>query len=74
MSASLLASLARELAAEPPLLPLSRAAELAGVSKRNVHRWIADGRLKAAKTHPDARRGRTLILKSSLLALLGGDA
>ncbi|MCC7508622.1 MAG: helix-turn-helix domain-containing protein [Planctomycetes bacterium] len=74
MTTSLIASLAQELIAEPPLLPVSRAAELAGVTKRNIHRWIADGRLKAAKTHPDAGRGRTLILKSSLLALLGGDA
>lgn len=67
-------ALARELAHEPPTIPVGRVAELAGVSKRNVFRWIEQGRLKSCKTHPDAKRGRTLVLKSSLIELLGGAA
>lgn len=66
--------LAMDLAGEPALLPVSRAAEIANVSRRNIFRWIALGRLKAARTHPDAKRGRTLVLKSSLITLLGGEA
>jgi excisionase family DNA binding protein len=58
----------------PTLLTRQQAADFAHVTTRTISRWLEDGRLRAAKTHPDGGRGRTLILKASLLALLGGEA
>lgn len=66
------AELAQALAALPQLLTRQQCADAAHVTTRTISRWLEEGRLQAAKTHPDAGRGRTLILKSSLLAMLGG--
>lgn len=71
---SLAADLAQAALALPPLVTRHQAAEFAHVTLRTISRWLEDGRLQAARTHPDAGRGRTLIIKSSLLALLGGEA
>lgn len=66
-----LASAAQSL---PPLLTRAQAADFAHVTVRSISRWIELGRLKVARTHPEAGRGRTLVLKTSLLALLAGAA
>lgn len=73
MSNDLLTDLTRAAAALPPLLTRNQAAEFAHVTLRTISRWLEDGRITAAKTHPGAGRGRTLILKSSLLAMLAGE-
>ncbi|MCB9893373.1 MAG: helix-turn-helix domain-containing protein [Planctomycetes bacterium] len=70
---TLRSELAQAAVALPPLLTRQQAAAFAHVTTRTISRWLEEGRLKASKTHPDAGRGRTLILKSSLLALLGGE-
>lgn len=72
-STTLQSDLAQAAVALPPLLTRRQAADFACVTTRTVSRWLETGRLRAAKTHPDSGRGRTLILKSSLLALLGGE-
>lgn len=74
MTTSIQTELARALVAEPPLLTRQQCANLAQVTARTISRWIEEGRLRVARTRPDAGRGRTLILKSSLLALLGGES
>lgn len=74
MTSSLQAGLAQAAMDLPPLLTRRQAADFAHVTLRTISRWLEDGRLRAARTHPDAGRGRTLILKTSLLALLGGEA
>jgi excisionase family DNA binding protein len=71
---SLKSELAQAAVGLPPLLTRQQAANFAHVTLRTISRWLEEGRLSAARTHPDEGRGRTLILKSSLLALLGGDA
>lgn len=70
---SLKSELAEAALALPPLLTRQQAGEFAHVTVRTVSRWLEAGYIRAARTHPDAGRGRTLILKSSLLAFLGGD-
>jgi hypothetical protein len=74
MTASLKSGLVQAAVELPPLVTRQQAADFAHVTLRTVSRWLEESRLQAAKTHPDAGRGRTLILKSSLLALLGGEA
>lgn len=71
---SITSRLSQDLAGEPALLPIPRVEEITDANRRTIFRWIAAGRLLAVKTHPDAKRGRTLVLKSSLIALLGGEA
>jgi hypothetical protein len=73
MTTNLLTDLTHAAAELPPLLTRHQAAVFAHVTLRTISRWLEDGRLKAARTHPDAGRGRTLIIKSSLLALLSGQ-
>ncbi len=74
MTISLQSELAQAAEDLPPLITRKQAADFAHVNTRTVSRWLEAGRLRACKTHPDERRGRTLILKSSLLELLGGEA
>jgi len=74
MTASLKSELAQAALALPPLVTRQLAADFAHVTIRTISRWLELGRLKAAKTHPDAGRGRTLVLKQSLLDLLAGEA
>lgn len=74
MHISLRPEIERALESLPPLLTRAQCADAARVCLRTVGRWIAEDRLRATSTHPHERRGRTLILKSSLLDLLAGDA
>lgn len=46
------------------------AAEYASVTPRTVRRWIAEGRLYAAKTYPSRHGGRLRLRISDVEALL----
>ncbi|MCC6574605.1 MAG: helix-turn-helix domain-containing protein [Planctomycetes bacterium] len=71
--ATLCADLAQAAVALPPLLTRKQAADFAQVDRRTLSRWIASGRLRAAKSHP-SKQGRVLVCKAALLALLAGEA
>lgn len=66
-------TLAQALADKAALLTINEAAVIARAHRRTITRWIALGRLPAAKTHA-GRSGKVLIPKSALLALLAGVA
>lgn len=52
------------------LLTCSEAARLLRITTKTVRAWIADGRLKACRTHP-GRGGRILIDRRDALAVVG---
>jgi acyl CoA:acetate/3-ketoacid CoA transferase alpha subunit len=69
---TLAADLAAAAADLPSLLTRQQAATFAQVDVRTVSRWIASGRLQAAKSHP-GKTGRVLVAKNALLRLLSGE-
>ena len=54
----------------PTVLTQREAAEFARVTTRTIATWIAAGKLKGSKLG-DARQAKVLVLKKSLLHLLG---
>ena len=72
-NATLAADLAEATADAPALLTINEAATIVRAHRRTITRWIALGRLPAAKTHA-GKSGKVLIPKSALLALLAGVA
>jgi excisionase family DNA binding protein len=53
----------------PKILTVQEAATFVRCHGRTVRRWIASGRLRAAKTHP-TQRGRVLIPLENLIRML----
>lgn len=56
----------------PEVLDCKEAASFARVCTRTIRRWVASGRLPAARTAPVS--GRLLIPKAELLSLLCGES
>lgn len=68
---SLAKSLADATKDAPALLTIAEAAEITRAHRRTITRWIAQGRLKAGKSHA-GKAGKVLIPKDQLLALIAG--
>ncbi len=54
----------------PPILTVSRAADVAGVSRRTVRRWVLTGKLKASRIEQSGTSAIRIETRT-LLRLLG---
>jgi excisionase family DNA binding protein len=56
-----------------PIVTVDEAAEFTRTHHRTIRRWIREGRLSAAKSHPGSR-GNVLIVRDKLLELLASPS